>query len=87
MDDIKYTDKVKLSSAYAEMINDEEIKNWIYVLKHLVVFIVAISNMEIKDKSAEFNEGFQAGFVTIGMTFADVIHELEKRLEDGIEQA
>lgn len=81
-------DKVKLSSAYGEMKKDEDIKDWINVLKHLVVCIAATCDMKIEEQSADFNEGFQAGVKSVGLAVVDVIHELEKRrLEDGIEQA
>ena len=80
-------DKVKLSSAYGEMKKDVGIQDCINVLKHLVICLAATSDMKIEDKSAEFNEGFQAGIVTIGRTLADVINDLERMIEDGIEQA
>lgn len=66
---------------------NEIINNQIDILKRIVIGIAETSQIKIEEKSADFNDGFKSGVTSVGVAIVCIINELEKRLEDGIEQA
>lgn len=80
-------DKVRLSSAYGEMKKkDEVIKDQIEVLKRLLFCLAVAGNIKLEE-SVDYNEGFHQGVNSVMSAIVDIIQELERRSEDGIEQA